>query len=535
MGASVEPGKRAAVAAERPESTERAPREADVLGALEHAIAIFDPAGRIVDVNRGWERVLGTAASDCANRELWTCFPIFAQSPAREAIEATRGDGVVRHFDLATDSRSAAPTFGARVARTARGLLVLELARPYVTGSPRDQALEERNEENAALRVLARQLAEVADSEQLLGILCDTASAQCGACGAFVLKTTGAEGEIIAATGCASAARGRRFPLAGSLAGESIQTRSTVSIDQFAGSRRPLARSMPELDVGPLLLAPLLAHDTVLGVIAVVRRPQKVAFSAREAQRLHIIADHAAVALWKTELLEQAQAADHAKGRFLATISHELRTPLTALTGYEELLADQVLGPLQETQLDVLERMRSVTHHLTVMIEEVLAFSSLEAGKETVRPTEFLAADLLRAAAAIVEPLARQKKLRIEVDVPDEPLRVTSDIDKLRQILVNLAGNAVKFTDSGEVRLSVRRAGDEALFGIRDTGIGMAPQDVRRLFRPFTQLDTGLTRRHGGTGLGLYISQRLARLLGGRIEVESTPSEGSSFTLALPL
>jgi signal transduction histidine kinase len=294
-----------------------------------------------------------------------------------------------------------------------------------------------------------------------------------------------------------------------------------------------------------MLAAPLIAHDMLLGVLTVVRSEQAVPFSAHEAQRLSVIADHAALAMWKAELLEQSRAADRAKGRFLATISHELRTPLTALTGYEELLADEVMGPLSEPQTDVLERMRSVTHHLTVMIEEVLAFSSIEVGREVVRPTEFLAEDLVRAASAIVEPLARQKRLALRFELAPEPIRLTSDIDKVRQIIVNLAGNAVKFTEHGEVcmRLSLVHSsgsdddgasGREVRFSISDTGPGIAPEDVRRLFRPFSQVDAGLTRRHGGTGLGLYISQRLAQLLGGRVDVTSVLGSGSTFTLALP-
>src|SRR5205085_820887 len=251
-----------------------------------------------------------------------------------------------------------------------------------------------------------------------------------------------------------------------------------------------------------------------------------------------------ALAMWRAKLLEHSRAADRAKGRFLATISHELRTPLTALTGYEELLADEVMGPLTEPQTDVLERMRSVTHHLKVMIEEVLAFSTIEAGREVVRPTEFLADDLVRAAAAIVEPLARQKHLVLACDLPADPIRLTSDIDKVRQILVNLAGNAVKFTEYGEVRIGlieVHSSGDtegeerrEVRITVTDTGTGIAPEDARRLFRPFSQIDAGLTRRHGGTGLGLYISQRLAQLLGGRIDVQSAIGAGSTFTLAIP-
>jgi signal transduction histidine kinase len=233
-------------------------------------------------------------------------------------------------------------------------------------------------------------------------------------------------------------------------------------------------------------------------------------------------------------LIDRAQAGDRAKGRFLATVSHELRTPLTALAGYEELLADQVLGPLSENQADVVERMRSVTQHLASVIEELLAFSSLDEGRETIRPTDFLAADLVRAAAAVIEPLAKQKHLGFTCALPPKPIRMTSDVDKIRQILVNLAGNAVKFTDTGAIAIELRRRNGDICFIIRDTGIGIAAQDVDRLFKPFAQLDTGLTRRHGGTGLGLYISRGLAELLGGRIDVESASGEGSTFTLVMP-
>jgi signal transduction histidine kinase len=283
-----------------------------------------------------------------------------------------------------------------------------------------------------------------------------------------------------------------------------------------------------------MLLAPLIAHDNILGVLTVTRDADDPPFVARDIHRIRAISDYAALALWKAELLERAQDADRAKSRFLATVSHELRTPLTALAGYGELLADQVIGPLSEAQLDVLERMRSVTTHLASVIEEVLAFSSLDEGREVVRLTDFLAADLLRATAAVIEPLARSKHIGFQWSVPDAPIRMTSDVDKIRQILVNLAGNAVKFTDTGEVRLELARGDREVRFAVSDTGIGIQAADLTRLFKPFAQLDTTLTRRHGGTGLGLYISRSLAELLGGVIEVDSAPGSGSTFTLIVP-
>src|SRR5581483_2614069 len=205
------------------------------------------------------------------------------------------------------------------------------------------------------------------------------------------------------------------------------RTRDVVRVEDFSKTQRPLVNVVPEVRIGPLMLTPLIAHDVILGVILVMRDPGAPVFDAREGNRLRAISDYAALALWKSDLLEQAKAADRAKSRFLATVSHELRTPLTALAGYEELLVDQVLGPLSESQLDVLERMQSVTRHLAAVIEEVLTFSSIDEGRETVRPTDFLAADLVRATVAVVEPLARQKNLRFHWEVPSTPIRMTSD------------------------------------------------------------------------------------------------------------
>ena len=389
-------------------------------------------------------------------------------------------------------------------------------------------------EDGEALRVLARQLAAETDTAALLEILCGAGAAQCDANGAAVLRAVANEGEVIAAIGPLMAARHRRFALPGSLAREVIRTRDVVAVERFGDSQRPLMQIAPGLNVGPMLLGPLIAHDNILGVIAVTRDDDAMPFTAREIHRLRAISDYAALALWKAELLDRAQAADRAKSRFLATVSHELRTPLTALAGYEELLADQVIGPMTDVQLDVLERMRSVTNHLAAVIEEVLAFSSLDEGRETVRPTDFLAADLVRATAAVMEPLARQKELTFRVTLPTAPIRMMSDVDKIRQILVNLAGNAVKFTDRGEVQLVLHRGDGEVRIDVIDSGIGIARSDLARLFRPFAQLDTTLTRRHGGTGLGLYVARGLAELLGGRIDVRSEVGKGSCFTLILP-
>jgi signal transduction histidine kinase len=443
----------------------------------------------------------------------------FPAKPLLDALTETLVDGARRRVVLGDPAEH---PLDLTVCRRADGDLVVGVPAGAIDGAP--------------LRQLARQLAEETNTDVMLEILCRAGAQECGGSGAGVLKAVGNEGELVTAIGPLDVARGRRFSLPGSLAREVIKKRDVVAVSDYsASSSRPLAKVAPELSVGPMLLAPLLSHEVMLGVLVVTRDRGEEPFSKQQAFRLRAISDYAAVALWKAELLDQAQAADRAKSRFLATVSHELRTPLTALAGYEELLVDQVIGPISESQLDVLERMRSVTNHLASVIEEVLAFSSLDEGRERVRPTDFLAADLMRAVAAVVEPIAQQKHLRFIAKTPDAAIRMTSDIDKIRQILVNLGSNAVKFTDAGEVRLELHQKGGDACFSVSDTGIGIAAADRERLFKPFAQLDTGLTRRHGGTGLGLYISQTLAALLGGRIEVESEVGKGSTFTLVLPV
>jgi signal transduction histidine kinase len=351
---------------------------------------------------------------------------------------------------------------------------------------------------------------------------------------AVVEQLAGDESEVVAVAGAQRGSpRGRRFPLHGSLTERAVQSRTMVVETNYAEHVGVTRGWTGGAEIGPMLLVPLVAHDTVLGVLSVMRHTPAPPFSAREEQRLGVIADHASLALWKARLFEEAQAASQAKSNFIATVSHELRTPLTALTGYGELLADEILGPMPKQQHEIVERMRSVTHHLTAMIDEILTFASLEAGGEQVRLAECGAAEVARAAQAVVEPFAMQKGVGFLVEAP-AGFRLLTDCDKLRQILVNLAGNAVKFTERGTVRVAVEDADGVARFAVHDTGIGISADDLRRLFQPFSQLDAGLTRRHGGTGLGLYIAHRLARLLGGRIDVASELGRGSVFTLTIP-
>lgn len=230
---------------------------------------------------------------------------------------------------------------------------------------------------------------------------------------------------------------------------------------------------------------------------------------------------------------EEAESANRAKSDFVATVSHELRTPLSAIIGYSELLKEGVPEPIGEGARNQVDRIALGARHLQQLIEEILSFSRLEAGRERLDIRVVRLDELVDEVRAVIEPLATRAGLGfgVDADYPREPLR--TDPRKLRQILLNLLGNAIKFTERGEVRLEIGLEDDLILFRIADTGIGIEPHELDRLFEPFWQADASYTREAGGTGLGLSISQHLARLLGGSISADSE-GRGSTFTLSLP-
>lgn len=230
-----------------------------------------------------------------------------------------------------------------------------------------------------------------------------------------------------------------------------------------------------------------------------------------------------------------AESAIQAKDQFLATISHELRTPLTTVLGYTDLLNGGIGGELNARQKEFVFRVQQSALHLVAIIDDILSFARSEAGKEELRIAPIDAAAIARDVAALLEPEARRKGISIRALNADGRLILDTDGGKLRQILANLAGNAVKFTDEGGVVLEVDTSGAEFIsFHVRDTGPGIDASELERIFEPFTQVDATPTREKGGTGLGLTISRRFARLLEGDIAVRSTLGTESTFTLNLP-
>jgi two-component system, sensor histidine kinase and response regulator len=235
------------------------------------------------------------------------------------------------------------------------------------------------------------------------------------------------------------------------------------------------------------------------------------------------------------EALRRAEVASQAKSDFLASMSHELRTPLSAIVGFMDLLEGEMVGAVTPLQKTYLGRVKSAARHLINIIEEILTFSRVEAGKELLHVEAVDAGALARDVEELFEPQALHKGLRLSVSVPDTPVALRTDATKIRQILINLLGNAMKFTDTGEVALEMRVEGDRVLFRIRDTGPGIDAVDLGRIFDPFTQVDQSFKRTKGGTGLGLPVSRRLAHLLGGDLLVDSDVGRGTSFTLWVPL
>jgi len=231
----------------------------------------------------------------------------------------------------------------------------------------------------------------------------------------------------------------------------------------------------------------------------------------------------------------EAERANNSKTDFLAVMSHELRTPLTAIMGYEELLSDGITGPVTELQRQQLGRINASAHHLLGLIDEILTFARVDIGRERVRWESMSVNHTLSDAAALVEPMANAKNLKLVVNLMGEDQSIQTDGTKLRQMLVNLLSNGIKFTERGEVQLGCDVSDGVLEVSIADTGVGIAAENIEYVFEPFWQAEQTPTRKTGGTGLGLSVTRKLARLLGGDVTVASKMGAGTTFLLTLPM
>jgi signal transduction histidine kinase len=298
---------------------------------------------------------------------------------------------------------------------------------------------------------------------------------------------------------------------------------------------------MVQEGVRATLMLPLLAGEKPVGVFFLDSLTPG-AYTERDLDLVDPVAQQLALAIQNAQLFReieekgrQIEIASRHKSQFLANMSHELRTPLNAILGYTALILDQIYGEVPEKIRDVLQRLEKSGHHLLGLINDVLDLSKIEAGLLTLSIGDYSMKEVVQTAVAEVESLAAEKRLAVAVTTPADLPRGRGDARRITQVLLNLVGNAIKFTEAGEVRVEVTAADGVYLVSVADTGPGIAEVDQQKIFEEFYQADSSSTREKGGTGLGLSIARRIIELHGGRIWLESTLGQGSTFRVALPV
>jgi signal transduction histidine kinase len=289
------------------------------------------------------------------------------------------------------------------------------------------------------------------------------------------------------------------------------------------------------------MVAPLLRGEDIVGML-VVRRRTPGEFAENTVDLIRTFAAQSALAIQNARLFHeiedksrQLEEASQHKSQFLANMSHELRTPLNAILGYTELMTDGAYGEPSEKMLGILKRLEANGRHLLGLINDVLDLSKIEAGQLVLELSDYCVQDIAQTVRSTLEPLAADKKLAFKLELAPDLPPGHGDGRRLTQVLINLVGNAIKFTDAGEVAIKAEANNGAFYVSVRDTGPGISAVDQVKLFQEFQQADNAITKKKGGTGLGLAISKRIIEMHGGRIWVESQPGHGSTFAFTLPV
>jgi signal transduction histidine kinase len=328
----------------------------------------------------------------------------------------------------------------------------------------------------------------------------------------------------------------------GTASGRALVEGRVVHIaDVKADSEYTLVEGQKLGDYRTALSVPMLREGVPIGVLTLTRS-QVLPFTDKQIELVTTFADQAAIAIENVRLFDEIQdksrqleVASQHKSQFLANMSHELRTPLNAILGYTELMTDGAYGEPSEKMMGVLKRLEANGRHLLGLINDVLDLSKIEAGQLVLELSDYCIQDIARTVRSTLEPLAADKKLAFKVEVAPQLPSGHGDGRRLTQVLINLVGNAIKFTDAGEVAIEAEANNGSFYVAVRDTGPGISAADQAKLFQEFQQADNAITRKKGGTGLGLAISKRIIEMHGGKIWVESQPGQGSTFAFTLPV
>ena len=406
------------------------------------------------------------------------------------------------------------------------------------------EALEQQTAISEILHVISGSPGDVVRMLEAVALravkLCES-----GEAGIFLLE----DERLKFAAGCQSGETfrpGETIPLSrGSVLGRAVIDRETVHVVDLAATvtgEFPLGMEYQKrFGHRSLVAVPLMQKDRAIGVIGLWR------FEVREFSEKHIalvrtFADQAAIAIENVSLFNeireksrQLEIASRHKSEFLANMSHELRTPLNAIIGFTRIVMRRSREQIETRQYENLEKILTSGQHLLALINSILDLAKVEAGRVEINATEIGLAAVLESCARTIEPLVKTEAVTLVKEFDDTLPQMCVDEEKLRQIVINLLSNAAKFTANGSIRLRARALNDSVVIAVTDTGIGIAPDNLDVIFEEFAQADAGSTRVYGGTGLGLTIARRLARLMAGELTAESTIGSGSTFTLTLPL
>jgi signal transduction histidine kinase len=328
----------------------------------------------------------------------------------------------------------------------------------------------------------------------------------------------------------------------GSVVGRTVAGGATVQIPDVTADPDYTNTAFTKFgNVRTLLGVPMLREGAPTGVIVMMRSEVRP-FTDKQIELAQTFADQAVIAIENVRLFEeiqeksrQVEEASKHKSQFLANMSHELRTPLNAILGYAELVLDGIYGDAPEKMRNVLERIQTNGKHLLGLINDVLDLSKIEAGQLVLSLNDYSIKDMMQGVYVAVEPLAGNKKLNFKLEVPPDLPPARGDERRLSQVLLNLVGNAIKFTDTGEVALKASTANGSYTVAVADTGPGIAEADQAKIFEEFQQSESAHTKAKGGTGLGLAIAKRIVEMHGGRLWVESSLGTGSTFFFTVPL